>query len=203
MKENFKYKIVRNAISKDILNFVYEYFLLKRKVFRTCLKTKIIPPHLEHLFGMCEDEQVPGTDYVMYADIIGETLLKELRSKVQEETNFGRVIENYSFVRIYKRGNELKKHKDRKACKLSVTLPIGGNSWPIFIDGKQIDLQIGDMLIYNGSIPHWREKFQEAECVQIFLHYDTANHLKENNLKAYDNRLHIGLPAHTAIGYKK
>ena len=59
------------------------------------------------------------------------------------------------------------------------------------------------MLIYNGSIPHWREKFQEAECVQIFLHYDTANHLKENNLKAYDNRLHIGLPAHTAIGYKK
>ena len=76
MKENFKYKIVRNAISKDILNFVYEYFLLKRKVFRTCLKTKIIPPHLEHLFGMCEDEQVPETDYVMYADIVGETLLK-------------------------------------------------------------------------------------------------------------------------------
>ena len=50
-----------------------------------------------------EDEQVPGTDYVMYADIVGETLLKELRSKVQEETNFGRVIENYSFVRIYKK----------------------------------------------------------------------------------------------------
>ena len=57
---------------------------------------------------MCEDEQVPGTDYVMYADIVGETLLKELRLKVQEETNFGRVIENYSFVRITKEVTSLK-----------------------------------------------------------------------------------------------
>ena len=192
MKENFKYKIVRNAISKDILNFVYEYFLLKRKVFRTCLKTKIIPPHLEHLFGMCEDEQVPGTDYVMYADIVGETLLKELRSKVQEETNFGRIIENYSFVRIYKRGNELKKHTDRKACKLSVTLPIGGNHWPIFIDGKRIDLEIGDMLIYEGAkYSHWRDELKQNTCTQVFIHYIYDDNPDKDKLK-FDGRKTLG-----------
>ena len=202
MSKQFKYKLVKNAISKDVLEFVYEYFMLKRRVYRTLLKEKIIPPYLEHLFGQTEDLMVPGTDYAMYADIVGETMLKQLRPIVQENTNFGRVIENYSFIRIYKKGNVLEKHTDRIACLLSVTLPIGGNPWPIFVDNKQFDLELGDILIYNGKLPHWREPFQESECVQLFLHYNTATQLKENNMKAYDNRLHIGLPGHTMLKVK-
>ena len=194
MIKDFKYKVVRDTISKDVLDFMYRYFLLKKRVFRTCLKEKIIPPYLEHLFGAYDDEQVPDSEYAMYADVVSETLLNILRRPIQQEVDMGRIIENYSYVRIYKRGNELKKHVDRQACSLSVTLPIGGQPWPIFIDGEQIELNIGDMLIYNGNIPHWREPFEEAECVQVFLHYDTVDNLRKNNKKAYDNRLHIGLP---------
>tara|TARA_R100001015_G_C4631582_1_gene194199 strand:+ start:3231 stop:3842 length:612 start_codon:yes stop_codon:yes gene_type:complete len=203
MNKEFKYKLIKNVISKNVLQFIHEYFLLKRRVFRTLLKEKIIPPYLEHLFGQTEDLQVLGTDYTMYADIVSETLLKQVRSIVQKETDFGRVVENYSYVRIYKKGNVLKKHTDRNACKLSVTLPVGGNEWPMFVDGKQFILEPGDLLIYDGSIPHWREPLQEAECVQIFLHYNTVKQLKEKNMKAYDNRLHLGLPAHTSLGLKK
>ncbi len=202
MKKKFKYKLIKNAISKDVLDFVYLYFILKKRVHKTLLKEKIIPPYLEHLFGQTEDAMVPGTDYSMYADIVGETMLTKVRSIVEEQVNMGRVVENYSYVRFYKRGNELKKHTDRDACLLSVTLPVGGSCWPIFIEGKRFDLKIGDLLIYDGSLPHWREPYVESDCVQLFLHYNTATQLKENNKKAYDNRLHIGLPAHRALKVK-
>jgi len=199
MKEKFKYKLVQNAISKDVLEFMFHYFLLKKRVHLTLLKEKIIPPYLEHLFGQTEDSMVPGTNYAMYADIVGETMLEKIRGVVEKEVDMGRIIENYSYVRFYKKGNVLKKHTDRNSCLLSVTLTIGGNPWPIFVDGKRFDLEIGDLLIYNGSLPHWREPYEEDNCIQLFLHYNTATQLKENNKKAYDNRLHVGLPAHTAL----
>ena len=71
--------------------------------------------------------------------------------------------------------------------------------WPIYVDGVEFILNHGDILIYNGDLPHWRNKFEEAECVQLFLHYNTTKELKEKNLKAYDGRLHIGLPAHNNL----
>lgn len=169
------------------------------------LKEKIIPPYLEHLFGRAEDEMVPGTDYIIYGDVAGEVILNKLRVIIQEEVknlksyDGGRLIESYSFARIYKRGNILSKHTDRNACQISVTLPIGGALWPIYVDGVEFILNHGDILIYNGDLPHWRNKFEEAECVQLFLHYNTTKELKEKNLKAYDGRLHIGLPAHNNL----
>jgi len=205
MSQQFKYKVLRNVLSKDLLEFLYRYFLMKRKSFRTMLKEKIIPPYLEHLFGRAEDEMVPGTDYIVYGDVAGEVILNKLRVVIQEEVknlesyDGGRLIESYSFARIYKKGNILSKHTDRNSCQISVTLPIGGALWPIYVDGVEFILNHGDILIYNGDLPHWRNKFEEAECVQLFLHYNTAKELKEKNLKAYDGRLHIGLPAHNNL----
>ena len=178
---------------------MYDYFLLKSRSFKTMLDNKIIPPYLEHLFGQVEDDMVPGTDYAMYGDLVGETLLKRLRTIVEKNTGLGRIVENYSFVRIYKRGNVLKKHKDRGACECSVTIPIGGSPWPFFIEGKQFDLVPGDILIYNGFLEHWRNKFDDVQCVQMFIHYNSVNTLKEQKLKPYDGRLYIGLPHHLAL----
>ncbi len=85
MSEQFRYKVLRNVLSQDLLEFLYKYFLMKRKSFRTMLKEKIIPPYLEHLFGRAEDEMVSGTDYVIYGDVDGEVILSKLRVIIQEE----------------------------------------------------------------------------------------------------------------------
>ena len=50
---------------------------------------------------------------------------------------------------------------------------------PHNLEGKQFDLIPGDVLVYNGFLEHWRNKFEEAECVQMFIHYNSVNTLKE------------------------
>ena len=53
--------------------------------------------------------------------------------KMQKETGL-ELIPTYSYARIYKKGDILKRHKDRPSCEISTTLNLGGDPWPIFID---------------------------------------------------------------------
>lgn len=109
---------------------------------------------------------------------VTETLL-DLMTPVLSETLGYELYPTYSYLRIYVKGAELAKHKDRDSCEISATLPIEFESasvWPlcIEIDGeaKKIELEPGDALIYKGiQIPHWREPFDGERQVQIFLHY--------------------------------
>jgi len=49
------------------------------------------------------------------------------------------------------------------------------------------------MLIYKGDkLEHWREKFNEPTCVQVFLHYNSQTPGAEDN--RFDGRPHLGLP---------
>ena len=42
--------------------------------------------------------------------------------------------------------------------------------------GERVDLEIGDMLIYEGcKLEHWREPFEGDNCGQVFLHYNNVN----------------------------
>ena len=121
--------------------------------------------------------------------------------------------ESYTYLRIYKKGDFLKRHKDRFSCEISTTLNLGGDPWPIYLEpnpkmgyyddngyvkskakGVKVDLEPGDMLVYRGmELEHWREPFKGNECVQVFLHYNNSatKGAKEN---IYDRRPHIGLP---------
>ena len=56
----------------------------------------------------------------------------------------------------------------------------------------QINLNPGDMLIYNGvKLRHWREEFLGLNHAQVFLHYnDTQGDFKIE----YDNRPQLGIP---------
>ena len=38
-------------------------------------------------------------------------------------------------LELIKKVIELKRHKDRPSCEISTTLNLGGDPWPIFIDG--------------------------------------------------------------------
>ena len=193
-----KYTVLKKAISKELADFVYKYFLNKRNVARFLFDQKYISPFTEY-FGVCNDEQVPNT-YSHYSDIVMDTLLQEVKPVMEKHTKL-KLSETYSYARIYKEGDVLARHKDRYSCEISTTLNLGGDSWPIYLDptgkerqaGIKIDLKPGDMLIYSGcDLEHWREEFQGVECGQVFLHYNQVSEKADQNL--FDQRPHLGLP---------
>ncbi len=195
-----KYLIIKDAISKDLANFCCDYFMLKRQVAVTMFDTRYISQFTEY-FGIWNDPQIPKT-YSHYSDIVMETLLVKLLPVMEKQTGL-KLNPNYSYARIYKKGDILNRHKDRFSCEISTTLNLGGDSWPIYLEpsgkegskGIKVDLKPGEMLVYRGNeLEHWRESFKGENCVQVFLHY---NNLKTKGSKEniYDRRPHLGLPA--------
>ena len=187
-----KFTILRNAIDPKVNEFVYNYFLVKRQVAQTLFEHRYIPPFCED-WGSWEDEQVPNT-YAHYADIAMETLLLQTQPKMEKITGL-ELFPTYSYARIYKKGDILKRHKDRFSCEVSTTAHLGGDPWTIFVEGLGIDLNPGDMLIYSGcDLEHWREPFEGEECAQVFLHYNNKAS-KDSEKNIFDRRKHIGLPS--------
>ena len=208
-----KYVIIKKAISKDLAKFCYDYFMLKRTVARTMFDNKYISQFTEY-FGVWSDPQVPDT-YSHYSDIVMETLLVKLLPVMEKETSL-KLNPNYSYARIYKKGDVLHRHKDRFSCEISTTLNLGGDKWPIYLSpnenvglpdekkgitaksnakGIKVDLNSGDMLIYKGNeLEHWREDFKGENCAQVFLHYNNVK-TKGSKKNIYDRRPHLGLPA--------
>lgn len=208
-----KYIVIEKAISEEMADFIYKYFLLKRQVAQTLFDTRFISTFTEY-FGVWTDQQVPNT-YSHYGDIAMETLLVKVYPVMQKLTGL-KLTPNYSYARIYKKGDILKRHKDRFSCEISTTLNLGGDPWPIYLDptgadnvineaqnlvkpnapkGIKVDLKPGDMLVYRGNLlEHWRDAFQGENCGQVFLHYNNeATEGSKENL--FDRRPHLGLPA--------
>ena len=207
-----KYIVIKEAVPKQIAEFVYNYFILKRQVARTLFDQRYISEFTNE-WGVWNDEQVPNT-YSHYADVAMETLLLRTLPIMEKHTKL-KLNPTYSYARIYKQGDVLKRHKDRFSCEISTTLNLGGDSWPIYLepkknvgipDGKKItvstnnkgvkvDLSPGDMLVYRGmELEHWREEFQGKDCAQVFLHYnDQKSNDSDKNI--FDKRPHLGLPS--------
>ena len=206
-----KYQVIKNAISYELANFIFNYFLLKREAVAFMYDKNII--YDTGMFGTWSDQQVPNT-YSHYADFAMETLLMKVLPKMQKETGL-ELIPTYSYARIYKCGDILKRHKDRPSCEISTTLNLGGDPWPIFIDGTGQDtvideyknihkpnapkgtkvlLDVGDMLVYSGcDLEHWREPFEGNICGQVFLHYNHVNG-KFAKTNIFDRRPMLGVP---------
>lgn len=106
-----------------------------------------------------------------------------------------RLYPTYSYARLYKPGEELKKHKDRPACEISATVTLGfeGNVWSIYMAGNKVDMQVGDAVLYRGmEVEHWREKYTEGRWqAQVFLHYVDADGPHAD--QKYDGRTSLGL----------
>ena len=210
-----KYTIIKQAISKELALFLYNYILIKRQVAETMFKHQYISP-IELSWGHWNDNQVPNT-YSHYADVAMETLLLRLNPLMEKATGL-KLYPNYSFCRIYKKGDILKRHKDRFSCEISTTMNLGGNKWAIYLSpyenvgfaeewggkkgitassnakGIKVDLEPGDMLIYRGEeLEHWREPFKGKECAQVFFHYNNKK-TKDAKLNMFDKKPHIGLP---------
>ena len=117
---------------------------------------------------------------------------------------------SYAYARLYKKGDNLERHKDRSSCEISATLNLGGDPWALFLDptgkGKMTDngyeignaegdaiiQQPGDMLMYYGcELEHWRETFKGENHAQVFLHFNDA---RKSTINKYDYRPFLGLP---------
>jgi len=196
-----KYVIIKQAISKELAAFLANYFAMKKLVYDTCIKARYISPY-ETMIGYYEgaEEQVPHT-FGCYAEVATETLLLKCQPVMEKITGL-KLAPAYSYARNYKKGDVLKRHKDRFSCEISTTLYLGGDEWALYLEpsskegmkGIRVDLKQGDMLVYRGcEVEHWRNKFKGKECIQVFLHYNNRKTpgAKEN---IFDKRPHLGLP---------
>jgi hypothetical protein len=123
------------------------------------------------------DRMVPNT-LAEYGDVAFEGLLEHVRPRVEARSGLT-LLPTYSYFRLYKHGDVLRRHRDRPACEISVSLNLGHVSaepWPLFVDGPHgpfaARLDAGDALLYRGiDLPHWRDPFPGKLALQVFLHY--------------------------------
>jgi predicted 2-oxoglutarate/Fe(II)-dependent dioxygenase YbiX len=143
----------------------------------------------EHMFELhrqgklVNDDQCPLSDAV-YGDPVFDTLLQNIAEPLGKAVG-KRLLPTYSYARIYRPGDVLKKHKDRPACEISTTLTLGYDakqSWPIafanddYTQETSVSMEPGEMAAYKGcELIHWRKPFKGNWHVQVFLHYVDAD----------------------------
>ena len=124
-----------------------------------------------------EDPQAPNTPSFGY-DYVMENLSDFLLPKIESAADM-KLLPTYTFFRVYKAGDILKKHRDRPSCEISISLCLRkkGNIWPIYINNTAVMLEEGDAVLYKGcEVEHWREPYTEGtKQAQVFLHYVDAN----------------------------
>lgn len=156
-----RYAIYETMVKKQDLLFLYRY--ARARAGRGTMNVR--------------DGQVPNTPSAGY-DAVMDGLLNDLTPVVERASGL-ELFPTYSYFRVYKSGDILKRHTDRPACEISVTLCLGYEApkpWPIWIEGPggvaSVELQPGDGLLYRGiECPHWREPFEGEHNAQVFLHY--------------------------------
>ena len=159
---NWKYKIIPKLLNATEVKLAHEY----------CIE--------RHINNSSDFDELQNNcaDTFSYKDPLMQVFLKDKKKILEKNTNL-QLHEGYTYWRCYTYGSELKKHKDRRSCEISVTLFIGSDGkheWPIYMGGKKINLKPGDGVIYKGcEVEHWREPYEGDYHAQVFLHYVDAN----------------------------
>lgn len=156
----------------------------------------------KHMFDLLQqgklekDSQCPLSDAV-YGDPVFDDILQSFAKPIGD--SIGRtLLPTYTYARIYRPGEILKRHKDRPSCEISATLTLGYDSkpiWPIFFDEEKeipVSLEAGELAVYKGcDILHWRPAFKGQWHVQVFLHYVDANGPYKDHVR--DGRASFGI----------
>jgi hypothetical protein len=161
IRKNFRYKLIKNFLSKKELELGRHYFHLKHK-------------RNSRYF---DNKQNNNGDSMFYADCFSETILINKLKLIEKEIGL-KLLPTYSYTRMYTYNAELKPHTDRPSCEISVTVKwdSDGTKWPIRINNKNIEMQDGDAVIYLGCEDnHSRDNFKGDFHLQTFLHYVDSN----------------------------
>lgn len=188
--EKNKYVVDRNVIDENMLNVFKTYFYIKFFIAKDSASK-----YSMSVIEQDKDVVLPFSVFD-YADPITESLLLNLLPRVKEVTDISTLEPTYSFVRFYEKGQWLEPHSDRPSCEYSVTLPLMSydtTSWSIFVENNEVDLDLGDMVIYKGcEATHWRNPFEGEFQVQAHLHYVDASK-PENKDYILDGRPLLGM----------
>lgn len=205
-KEN-KYLVIKNFLDANTAGLIYQYCIVRaQKVdFMTLHAPGAYRPDWDGQFG---DEQAP-ISFNSYGDPFMDTLLATSARPISNYTGMD-LTAQYSYWRLYQKGEVLKRHRDRESCEISATLCLGynvsnlkgeeweGYDWPMWVetnnnpDGVPIHLKPGDLIIYKGcEVDHWREQFEGLNHAQVFLHYNDRTGPFKNVL---DGRPILGIP---------
>ena len=191
-------------------------------VLKDALSSEVCDQLVNHMFQLHKegklvvDEQCPLSDSI-YGDPIFTNLLHKFAEPIGEKVG-RKLIPTYTYSRIYRTGEVLKRHKDRPACEISATLTLGYKAnklWPIFFDEEKetsVSLEVGELAVYKGcEILHWRPAFKGEWHVQVFLHYvdadgpyahhanDDFRKLNEHNVQSDSKSNYVKKPIFTAI----
>jgi len=162
------FKVARGFISGKLLDFLGVY------VTNKAMLPNAIPT--EETRGFV-DKQVPNTP-AWVDDFAMRNLLFYLWPDMQDHVGL-EIAPTYSYLRVYKNGDVLKKHIDKAACEYSISITLKRNKeddiWPLYLETDKVSevlLEEGDGLIYKGiENTHWRNKFEGEKLAQVFLHY--------------------------------
>jgi hypothetical protein len=144
--------------------------------------------------NFCTGQFIKHDCWELYAPPISEAILIEVQGIIEQAVE-KELVPTYSFVRIYWPGADMEKHVDRPACEYSASLCISVDPtpWAIWMNGKELFLNPGDMIVYKGmEVEHWREVYTGNEQVQVFLHYVDAAGPHADACK-FDSRDEIGV----------
>jgi hypothetical protein len=163
--ERDRYTVLKSLLGDPDLGLTYQYVCALRQA-------GLMKPG---------DRLVPDTA-CRYGDAMTDSLMLKLQPAVEQATGL-ELYPTYSYIRLYKKGDQLKKHTDRESCEISVTLCLGmspDTPWPIHVEGPHgssgIALNPGDALLYRGiECAHWRTPYEGDQLGQLFLHYVDRN----------------------------
>ena len=166
--QNKGYVIVKNIISKEVANFLYDYMKVKHSLRKANDSD-------------CGDGQVPDAVDVFGKDIAFDSIYLNLLPKMECVTGID-LLPTYTFGRLYRTNNTLLPHTDRESCEISASIKLGDNedySWPIWFENESLELEDGDAVIYRGIEKlHWRDKCTASNNYllgQLFVHAIDVN----------------------------
>jgi len=178
------YFVIRNFLSKEFCDFARIYYKVRRDTMDYTM-----------------DDQCPKS-MSFYADPLCETLLLTSTKSLSEHIGID-LVPQYSYTRIYQKGDELKSHTDRPSCQFSATLCLGRPEnepiSPIYMskteherDASELMLEVGDLCFYAGcDMYHWRKPFEQSWYLQTFIHFTDKNGPFGKQL--FDNRRSLGI----------
>jgi hypothetical protein len=212
MQEYFQknnYVVIRNFLDENTTKLFYQYSItrVQQVDFLSMYAKNEYHPNWHGTFG---DDQCPNS-FSCYGDPLMDTLLLLSTGSIEGYTGL-ELVPNYSYWRFYQPGEELKRHRDRHSCEISVTICLGYNmdnvdkekypdyNWPMWVETTDpetnyeapIHLNPGDIIVYRGcAVDHWRETFIGNNQAQLFIHYNDKN--GPYNI-LFDGRPLLGIP---------
>ncbi|HEV2719829.1 MAG TPA: hypothetical protein VG323_07395 [Thermoanaerobaculia bacterium] len=125
------------------------------------------------------DRQCP-LRYAVYNDRLARFVHHQLTRAISEIA--GQPLKpSYVYMASYVAGAELRRHRDREQCEVSVSFLVdftpGAPAWPLKLDTRggtvAVEQRPGDALLYRGcELPHYRDALPEGcTSTSLFLHY--------------------------------